>query len=162
MTVNAVWNHRPIQDIKIYVKYIKVDLMVSKDFHMHAWGPWHQCSPTAHREYVQESEIWFPAKTQGFPPPIEGELAFPVEDHLHFQMRDLNKQLDLKRLKSLAEKIHKMQNSTSSSLIPVSQTLQIIPAKGKITKLNKASGSEGGFVFLPLYFCWKSCISWSQ
>lgn len=38
MTVNAVWNHRPIQDVKIYAKYIKMVLMLSKDFHMHSPG----------------------------------------------------------------------------------------------------------------------------
>lgn len=34
MTVSAVWNHRPIQDVKIYMKYIEMVLMISKDFHM--------------------------------------------------------------------------------------------------------------------------------
>lgn len=108
MSVNGVWSHRPTQDVKICVKYIKVDLMMSMDFHMHAWGPWHQCPPTAHREHVQENEIWFLAKTKSFPPRNECELTFPAKDNLHFHMRDLSKPLNLKRLKSLVEKLHKI------------------------------------------------------
>lgn len=37
----------------------------------------------------------------------------------------------------------------------VSDTLKIFPAKKNRTKLNTANESEGGFAFLPLYFCWK-------
>lgn len=54
-------------------------------------------------------------------------------------------------------KFYKFQSHSS-----VSDSLQIIPAKEKRTKLNKASESEGGFAFLPLHFCWKSCTSWPQ
>lgn len=66
-------------------------------------------------------------------------------------MADLNKQLNLKRWKSLLEKTYKMWNSTSSSLTPVSQTLHRLSLP-KRTELNWIQPENlRDFLFFFLY-----------
>lgn len=108
-------------------------------------------------------EPWFPEKMQSFPPPNEDEFAFPVNGHLVFQMGYLNKKLNLKRWKSLVEYVHKMQNLSRFSLIPVSQTLWRFSLP-KRTELNwiQPMSLRGVLLFFLYTFAGKSHISWAQ
>lgn len=66
---------------------------------------------------------------------------------------DLNKQLYIKRWKCLVEKLHKMWNSTSSSLIPVSQTLcrLSLPKRRELNWIKPVS--LRGVLLFFLYTC---------